>query len=125
MSNNGNNLHEELEKAQSKLIKLREMNQEAEDRAEKARDKIVVLQALFHSLKQMSLYGDDYDNFPYLLFGLDEIIRGIKCDLDSAINGGLPCELGEYSLEDLEREIESRKMAPEPKPASDNSEADE
>ena len=114
MSNDGNNLHDELEKAKSELIKLREMNQEIENRVDSARDKIAVLQALLYGLKDMGLDSDDhYDKLisvPFF-FGLDEIIRDIKYDLSSAINGGYPCELEEYKVEDLEREIASRKNA--------------
>ena len=128
MSNNGNNLHDELEKAQSELIVLRKMNQEIEDRAEKARDKILVLQALFYALKDMSMNGDEYDKLSYLPYGLHTIIKEIKYDLDSACDGGHPCELIEYSDEVLESELEMRrrmKKAPEPQPASEDSEADE
>ena len=99
------------------------MNQEADRRVDRARDKVAVLQALFHGWKDNGDDLGDLISLP-LVFGLDEIIKGIKHDLNSADNGGYPVELCEYSLEALEREIESRKKAPEPQPASEDSEAD-
>ena len=98
------------------------MNQEADRRVDRARDKVAVLQALFHGWKDNGDDLGDLISLP-LVFGLDEIIKGIKHDLNSADNGGYPVELCEYSLEALEREIESRKDASRDTGESDTPEA--
>lgn len=98
-----------------------------ENRVDRARDKICVLQVLFRSILDMTT-NKDFDDLVTLSFfcGLDEIVKSINYDLESAQDGGWPFDLGEYNIEYLKEEIRRRKeKASEPQPASEDSEANE
>ena len=101
---------------------------DAESRLLEAYEKMNILEALFQGLEEVALTGpgalQKIIEQEKLVFGLAHITKSIRYDMLAAMDGGYPFELREYSLEDLEREIESRKEAPGSQPVSEDSEAD-